>query len=63
MAPRTVRLEQEAERALAQIVTATGRSTSAAMKRALLAPGDDVARKAARVPCDVYRSPSLAREA
>jgi hypothetical protein len=59
MGLRTVRLDDEAERALAQIVTATGLSASAAMKRGLLVLREDVARKASRIPYDVYRDLDL----
>ena len=59
MGLRTVRLDEEAEKVLAHIVTVTGLSVSAAMKKGLLALRDDVAREAQRHPFDVYRELDL----
>jgi len=59
MGIRTVRLDEETERALAQIVTATGLSASAAMKRGLLVLRDDIVRRGARAPYDVYKELDL----
>ena len=59
MGIRWVRLDEETERALTQIVTATGLSVSAAMKKGLLALRNDVVREAHRVPYDVYKGLDL----
>ena len=59
MASRTVRLDREAEKVLADIVRATGLSLSAVLKQGLLALGEDVARRANPVPYDVYRELDL----
>ena len=48
MGIRTVRLDQEAEKALAEIVTATGLSVSAAVKKGLLALRNDSVREIGR---------------
>ena len=58
MSIRTVRLDQEGEKALAEIVAATGLSVSAAVKKALLVLRNDVAPKARR-PYDVYKELAL----
>jgi hypothetical protein len=59
MGIRTVRLDDETEKALADIVTATGLSVSAAMKKGLLVLRKDMAREALRVPYDVYKELDL----
>ncbi|PYM11750.1 MAG: hypothetical protein DMD81_26015 [Candidatus Rokuibacteriota bacterium] len=59
MGIRTVRLDEETERALAQIVTTTGLSASAAMKKGLLVLRDEIVREGARVPYDVYKDLDL----
>ena len=59
MSIRTVRLDQEGERALAEIVAATGLSVSAAVKKALLVLRNDVALKARRLPYEVYKELDL----
>ena len=59
MGIRAVRLDERTEKALAQIVTATGLSVSAAMKKGLLVLRDEVVREARRVPYDVYEELDL----
>ena len=59
MGIRTVRLDEETEKVLAEIVTATGLSVSGAMKRGLLVLRNDVAREAQRIPYDVYKELDL----
>ena len=56
---RAVRLDEETEEALTQIVTATGVSVSAAMKKGLLVLRNDVVREGRRVPYDVYKELDL----
>lgn len=59
MGIRTVRLDEETEEVLAQILTVTGLSVSAAMKRGLLVLRNDVVREAQRVPYDIYKELDL----
>lgn len=59
MAIRTVRLDEETEKALAQVVTATGLSVSAALKKGLLSLRNEVAQQARRIPYDVYKELDL----
>jgi hypothetical protein len=59
MAIRTVRLDDETEKILAQIVSVTGLSVSAAVKKGLRALADDVAREAGPAPYDVYKALDL----
>jgi hypothetical protein len=59
MGIRTVRLDEEAEKALAEIVSVTGLSVSAAMKKGLLVLRKDMAREAQRVPYDIYQELDL----
>lgn len=59
MGIRTVRLDEETEKVLAQIVTVTGLSVSAAVKKGLLVLRNDVVREAQRVPYDVYKELDL----
>jgi Mlc titration factor MtfA (ptsG expression regulator) len=56
---RTVRLDEEAEKVLAQIVTVTGLSVSAAMKKGLQVLRNDVVAEARRVPYDIYKELDL----
>jgi hypothetical protein len=51
---RTVRLDDEAEKALAQIRQLTGLSVSGAFKRGLLLLRDDLVQQAQRMPYDIY---------
>jgi len=59
MGIRTVRLDEETEKVLAQIVTVTGLSVSGAMKKGLLVLRNEVAREAQRVPYDIYKELDL----
>ena len=59
MGIRTVRLDQEAQKALTNIIAATGLSASAAMKKALLALRDTVVHEPRRLPYDVYKELDL----
>jgi hypothetical protein len=59
MAIRAVRLDEETEKVLAQIVTVTGLSVSAAMKKGLLVLRNEVVREVRRVPYDVYKELDL----
>ena len=59
MSMRTVRLDEETEKVLAQIVTVTGLSVSAAMKKGLLVLRNEVSREAQRVPYDIYKELDL----
>lgn len=59
MGIRTVRLDTETEKALADIVTATGLSVSAAMKKGLLVLRRDIAEEARRIPYDIYKEIDL----
>jgi hypothetical protein len=59
MGIRTVRLDEETEKALEQIVRATGLSVSGAMKKGLLVLRNEVAREAQRVPYDIYKELDL----
>ena len=59
MGIRTVRLDEDTEKVLTQIVTVTGLSVSAAMKKGLLVLRNDVVEQARRVPYDVYKELDL----
>ncbi len=59
MGIRTVRLDEETEKVLAQIVTVTGLSVSAAMKKGLQVLRNEVVREAHRVPYDIYKELDL----
>ncbi|MGH7390384.1 MAG: hypothetical protein ACREM3_13140 [Candidatus Rokuibacteriota bacterium] len=59
MGIRTVRLDEEAEKALAEIVTVTGLSVSAAMKKGLLVLRKEAVQAARRIPYDVYEQLDL----
>ena len=59
MGIRTVRLDEETEKVLAEIVTVTGLSVSAAMKKGLLVLHRDMAREARRIPYDIYKELDL----
>jgi hypothetical protein len=54
MRVRTVRLDDEAEKALEQIIQVAGLSISGAFKRGLILLRDDLAQRAQRVPYDIY---------
>ncbi len=59
MGMRTVRLDDETEKVLQQIVQATGLSISAAFKRGLMLLRADMAQHARRVPYDIYQELDL----
>ncbi len=59
MGIRTVRLDEETEKALEQIVRVTGLSVSGAMKKGLLVLRNEVAREVRRVPYDIYKELDL----
>ncbi len=59
MGIRSVRLDEETEKALEQIRKVTGLSVSAAMKKGVLVLRNEVAREAQRVPYDVYEELDL----
>ena len=60
MATRTVRLDDEAEKALIEVREATGLPISEALKRGLKALRDEVTRKTpTRTPYDVFRELEL----
>jgi hypothetical protein len=54
MRVRTVRLDDEAEKALEQIIQVAGLSISGAFKRGLILLRDDLTQRAQRVPYDIY---------
>jgi hypothetical protein len=59
MSTRTVRLDEETEEVLHQIVRITGMSISTAFKKGLLALREEVARHAQRTPYDIYKELDL----
>ena len=59
MATRTVRLDSETEKALAEITHATGLPISQALKQGLQALRDRVRREAAAAPYDIYQQLDL----
>ena len=59
MRTHTVRLDDETEKVLEEIVAVTGSSVSAAMKKGLLVLRDEMVREARRVPYDVYKELDL----
>jgi hypothetical protein len=59
MAMRTVRLDEEAEAALAEVRAATGLPISEALKRGLRSLRDQVRESATRRPYDIYRDLDL----
>ena len=59
MGIRTVRLDEETEKALEQIVTVTRLSVSGAMKKGLLVLRNEVVREAQRIPYDIYKELDL----
>ena len=54
MAIRTVRLDPETEKTLAEVQEATGLPISEALKRGLRALRDQIGRESARSPYDIY---------
>jgi hypothetical protein len=59
MATRTVRLDDETERALQEVLAATGLPISEALKRGLHSLREEVRRQAERTPYDIYRELDL----
>lgn len=59
MGVRTVRLDEETERVLADIVKTAKIGVSTALKRGLLALKDELARRPARLPIEIYESLNL----
>ena len=59
MATRTVRLDEESERALAEVRRATGTSVSGALKHGLVAARDALRGESSVTPFDVYRTIDL----
>jgi hypothetical protein len=59
MGIRTVRLDEDTEKVLAEVVTVTGLSVSAAMKKGLLALRNTAVREVQRVPYDIYKELDL----
>ena len=59
MATRTVRLDEEAEKALQEVQAATGLPISEALKRGLRSLQEQVRLEAARTPYDVYKELDL----
>jgi hypothetical protein len=56
---RTVRLDEETEQVLHQIVQATGLSISAAFKKGLFVLQEEIAQHAQRMPYDIYQELDL----
>jgi hypothetical protein len=56
---RTVRLDDEAEKVLRQIVQVTGLSISAAFKKGLLVLHDEIAQHTRRTPYEIYQELDL----
>ena len=56
MGARTIRLDDEAERALEEVVGATGMTVSEALRRGLFALRDSVAMERAVSPYEIYAS-------
>jgi len=59
VATRTVRLDDEAEKALLEVQTSTGLPISEALKRGLRALQEQVRREAGRRPYDVFQELDL----
>ncbi len=59
MGLRTVRLDEEAEKALEHIVHATGLSISGALKQGLLVLHEQLAQQMPRAPYDIYAALDL----
>ena len=59
MATRTVRLDEEAEKALQEVQAATGLPISEALKRGLRSLQEQVRLEAGRTPYDVYKELDL----
>ncbi|HWP91240.1 MAG TPA: hypothetical protein VNN20_03445 [Thermodesulfobacteriota bacterium] len=59
MGTRTVRLDDETEKLLQEIIQATGLSISAALKKGLLVLQDEISRQVERTLYDIYRELDL----
>jgi len=59
MSVRTVRLDNDSERLLEQLIQATGLSISAVFKRGLLSLRDQLGRKGEETPYEIYRQLDL----
>ena len=59
MSTRTVRLDEETEQVLQQIVRVTGLSVSAALKKGLVALQSEIAERSQLVPYDIYQELDL----
>ena len=59
MSTRTVRLDEETEKVLHQIVQITGLSVSSVLKKGVLALREDIGRHTQRLPYDVYKELDL----
>lgn len=59
MSTRTVRLDEETEEVLLQIVQVTGMSISAAFKKGLFALREEISHHVQRVPYDIYKELDL----
>lgn len=59
MSIRTVRLDEETEQVLQQIVRITGLSVSAALKKGLVSFRNEIAERSQRVPYDIYQELDL----
>jgi hypothetical protein len=59
MAVRTVRLDDETEAVLAELIERVGLSVSEVLKRGVLALRDELARKPARAPYSIYEALDL----
>lgn len=59
MSTRTVRLDEEAESVLEEVVQTTGWSVSTTLKKGLFALREETARTIQRTPYDIYRELDL----
>jgi hypothetical protein len=59
MSTRTVRFDEETEKVLQQVLQATGMSTSAALKRGILALRDAMTNHVPHTPYEIYRALDL----
>jgi hypothetical protein len=59
MGVRTVRLDEEAEKALAHIVRVTGLSISGALKQGLVVLNTQLAQQTSQAPYDIYAALDL----
>lgn len=59
MRTRTVRLDEETEQVLQQVLQATGMSPSAALKKGIFALRNELAQHTKRTPYEIYRALDL----